>query len=208
MSNADAQLVYARQGLGGGIAFGRKPALLLIDFVNGFNDPDQLGGGNIGDAIAATRPVLRAFRDRDLPIAHTRIVYTETGSDIGVFATKIPGLQTLFESAHSSQVVDALAPLPGECVIRKKQASAFFDTDLAAWLRKEDADTLVIAGCTTSGCVRASVVDAASHNFRPFVLRDCVGDRALAPHEANLFDMGQKYAEVIDSADLQALLKN
>lgn len=208
MNMSEAQAVYAKQGLGGGIAFGRKPALLLIDFVNGFNDPDQLGGGNIAEAIAATRPVLQAFRDRALPIAHTRIVYERDGADIGIFATKIPGLQTLYEDSPSSQVVDDLAPLPGEYVIRKKQASAFFDTDLAAWLRKEDADTLVIAGCTTSGCVRASVVDAASHNFRPFVLRDCVGDRALAPHDANLFDIGQKYAEIIDSGAIHQLLKN
>ena len=109
----------------------------------------------------------------------------------------MPSLLTLTEAAHASQIVPELTPEPGELVVRKLQASAFFGTELASWLRWKGIDTLAVAGCTTSGCVRASVVDAVAHDFRTMVLTDCVGDRALAPHEANLFDMGQKYADLM-----------
>ena len=95
-----------------------------------------------------------------------------------------------------------LTPAPGELVIRKRQASAFFGTELAGWLHYRGVDTLLVAGCTTSGCIRASVVDGVSHNFRTVVLTDCVGDRAIGPHEANLFDMGQKYADLRSSDEV------
>ena len=98
----------------------------------------------------------------------------------------------------------ALAPLPGELVVRKRGASGFFDTPLQGWLSFRRVDTVLVAGCTTSGCVRATVVDAMQHEFRPVVVTDCVGDRALAPHEANLFDMGQKYAQLMTRAEVQA----
>jgi maleamate amidohydrolase len=128
----------------------------------------------------------------------TRIVYAEDGSDAGVWCEKAPRLKTLTESAAASQVVDFLAPRPGELVVRKTQASAFFGTDLSSYLTYKGVDSVIIAGCTTSGCVRATVVDAISYNFRPIVVSDCVGDRAAGPHEANLFDIGQKYADLID----------
>ncbi|MEZ5866206.1 MAG: isochorismatase family protein [Geminicoccaceae bacterium] len=189
--------VYARQGFGAVVGSGERPALLIIDFVNAFADPEMLGGGNIAAAVAATVPVLRACRERALPVVFTRIVYAEDGSDAGLWATKLPALLKLTPDSPANRVVDALAPLPGELVIDKKQASAFFGTDLAPWLVQRRVDTLYVAGCTTSGCVRASVVDAMSWNFRPIVIEDCVGDRALEPHAANLFDMHQKYADLI-----------
>ena len=99
-----------------------------------------------------------------------------------------------------------LAPARGEHVVRKQGASAFFGTSLAAWLTQRRADTVVVAGCTTSGCVRATVVDAMQHNFRTIVATDCVGDRALGPHEANLFDMGQKYADLMTHAEIEAAI--
>jgi maleamate amidohydrolase len=100
--------------------------------------------------------------------------------------------------------VPELTPAAGELVIRKRQASAFFGTELAGWLAWRGVDTVLVAGCTTSGCIRASVVDAVSHNFRTVVLTDCVGDRAMAPHEANLFDMGQKYADLRRADEIEA----
>ena len=112
----------------------------------------------------------------------------------------MPRLRELTEASHGSQVVDALAPRPGELVIRKTQASAFFGTHLAGVLLAKGVDTIVMAGCTTSGCVRASAIDAMSSNFRLVVASDCVGDRALGPHEANLFDIGQKYGDLLSSS--------
>ena len=194
--------VYRKQNFGNSSGFGGRPALLIVDFVNGFADPDQFGGGNIGEAIAATRALLASAREAKIPVAFTRVVYADDGSDAGVFCDKAPGLKNLTEHSESSQVVDSLAPAAGEYVLRKTQPSAFFGTGLAAWLAGRQVDTLLVAGCTTSGCVRASVVDSMSYNFRTIVVTDCVGDRALGPHEANLFDMGQKYADLVSSGDV------
>jgi maleamate amidohydrolase len=198
--------IYKTQNLGNPVGMGQKPALLIIDFVYGFTDPGQFGGGNINAAIARTVGALAQARQMGLPVVHTRVVYADDGADVGAFSTKVPNLLSLTETAHSSQIVHELTPVEGELVIRKKQASAFFGTDLAAWLHWNGIDTLAVAGCTTSGCVRASVNDAVAHNFRTMVLTDCVGDRAIGPHDANLFDMGQKYADLMTATEFFAAL--
>ena len=194
--------IYRKQNFGNRIGFGRRAALVMVDFTVGFNDPNLFGGGNIDPAIKRTVGLLQFFRDRRLPVAFTRVVYADDGSDAGVFCMKAPALRMLTENAPAGQVVPELAPLPGEYLVRKTQASAFFGTGFAPWLVQQGADTLVVTGCTTSGCVRATVVDAMQHNFRTIVARDCVGDRALGPHEANLFDMAQKYADVLDAGEI------
>jgi maleamate amidohydrolase len=112
----------------------------------------------------------------------------------------------LTETHPAGQVVPELAPRAGEYMVRKTQASAFFGTGLGPWLVQQGVDTLIVTGCTTSGCVRATVVDSISHNFRTIVARDCVGDRALGPHEANLFDMGQKYADLMERDEIIAAI--
>lgn len=198
--------VYARQGFGQRLGLGHRPALLLVDFTNGFADPMMFGGGNITAAIETTQPVLAAFRRHRLPIAFTRIVYDADGSDAGLWCQKAPRLRDLTETSPASHIVAELAPLAGERIVQKTQASAFFATDLAPWLVRHGVDTVVVTGCTTSGCVRATVVDALSWNFRPIVLDDCVGDRALGPHQANLFDMAQKYADLMTAAELVGAL--
>jgi maleamate amidohydrolase len=198
--------IYRQQNFGNRIGFGRRSALLIVDFTVGFNDPELFGGGNIADAVKRSVELLAFFRKAKLPVAFTRVVYAEDGSDAGVFCVKAPNLRMLTETHPAGQIVPELAPRPGELMVRKTQASAFFGTGLAPWLVQQDADTIVVSGCTTSGCVRASVVDALSHNFRPIVARDCVGDRALAPHEANLFDMAQKYADVLERDEILAAL--
>lgn len=190
--------VYRRQGFGQKIGRGKHPALVVVDFVNGFLDPSIFGGGNIAEAAQQTTMLLQSARSSGLPIAFTRIVYAEDGSDAGVWCEKAPRLKLLTESSAASQVVDILAPLAGEMIIRKTQASAFFGTDLSSYLTYKGVDSVIVAGCTTSGCVRATVVDAISYNFRPIVVADCVGDRATGPHEANLFDIGQKYADLVE----------
>lgn len=201
----EAREIYRAQNIGQPSGFGSSPALLIVDFVNGFNDPALFGGGNIAAAIACTRPLLEAARRFGIPVVFTRIVYAEDGSDACAFSLKLPGLVALTEQEPASHVVPDLAPRDGEHVLRKTQPSAFFGTGLAEWLKARGVDTVLIAGCTTSGCVRASAVDSMSHNFRTVVVADCVGDRAIGPHEANLFDMEQKYADLM-TAD-QAIAK-
>jgi maleamate amidohydrolase len=198
--------IYRKQTFGQKTGLGRHPVLLVVDFVNGFTDPEVFGGGNIAEAVDATVPLLAFFRQRGLPVAFTRIVYADDGSDCGIWCEKVPRLRELTEAAPESQVVDALAPVSGELVIRKTQASAFFGTHLAGVLHAKGVDTIVMVGCTTSGCVRATAIDAMSSNFRLVVASDCVGDRALGPHEANLFDLGQKYADLMTSAEVMAAL--
>jgi maleamate amidohydrolase len=202
----DTSGIYRRQNFGNRIGFGRMSALLIVDFTVGFNDPKLFGGGNIDAAVQRTVGLLEFFRKNALPVAYTRVVYADDGSDAGVFCLKAPNLRMLTETHPAGQVASELKPVAGELMVRKTQASAFFGTGLAPWLVQQGADTVVVTGCTTSGCVRASVVDALSHNFRPIVARDCVGDRALGPHEANLFDMEQKYADILDRDEIISAL--
>lgn len=199
--------IYRQQGFGHEVGFGARPALLIVDFVVSFTDPAQYGGGNIAEAIANTRELLAVARDCGVPVAYTRVVYADDGADAGVFCRKARGLERLTETAPGSQIVAELAPRPGEYVVRKTQPSAFFGTMLAPWLAGRGVDTVIVTGCTTSGCVRASVVDAMSHNFRTIVATDGVGDRAPGPHAANLFDMGQKYADLMSCAEIAARLR-
>lgn len=195
--------IYAAQGFGSGSGIGTRPALLLVDFVIGFADPAMFGGGNIPNAIARTVPLLALARRRGWPVAMTRIVFADDGADANVFTLKVPTLLALTETNPAGAIVPDLAPRPGEMIVRKRLPSAFAGTDLAAWFSRQAVDTVFVAGCTTSGCVRASVVDAMGCGFRTVVVSDCVGDRALGPHEANLFDMAQKYADLMSLDDVE-----
>jgi maleamate amidohydrolase len=199
--------IYRKQGFGSSSGFGARPALLIVDFQVGFADPGVMGGGNIRAAVDRTVGLLGACRRLGLPIAYTRVVHADDGADAGVFCLKSPANLKFTERAPESRIVPELEPLPGEYVVRKQQPSAFFATGLNGWLTMQRVDTLIHAGCTTSGCVRASVVDGMSYNFRNVVVTDCVGDRALAPHEANLFDMGQKYADLMTRDEVIPVLE-
>ena len=203
MSDLD---IYKTQNFGNSSGWGRAPALLIVDFVNGFTDPARFGGGNIQEAIANTAVLLDACRGYGLPIVFTRVIYADDGADAGVFCLKAPSLVTLTEDNPESHVVDALKPREGELIARKQQPSAFFGTNLHSWLTMRGVDTIIQTGCTTSGCVRASVIDALSYNYRNIVVTDCVGDRAIGPHEANLFDMGQKYGDLLTCEETLAAL--
>ena len=200
---------YARQGFGTPLPLKAPFGLLIIDFVNGFADPAVFGGGNIPPAIERTRTLLAHAREQGWPVAHSRIVFSDDDADSNIFCLKVPGMLTLKEDSHNSAIVPQLAPVPGEYVVRKSTPSAFYGTMLAPWLAQRGVQTLVVAGCVTSGCVRASVVDAMQAGLRPLVVSDCCGDRALGPHEAYLFDMAQKYAAVMPLeqalADIAAL---
>jgi len=199
--------IFKRQKFGQRMGFGQRPGLLIVDFTVGFNDPNAFGGGNIDAAVKRTVSLLAVGRKLGLPIAHTRIVYADDGSDVGVHDLKVPRLQKLIETSPLGQFVPEVAPVKGEIVIRKRLPSAFFESGLSGIFHARGVDTLVIAGCTTSGCVRASALDAMCHGFRPIVVEDCVGDRALGPHEASLFDLDQKYADVIPLVEVVPVLE-
>ena len=200
--------IYRKQNMGNASGIGACCGLILVDFVNGFVDEEQFGGPHIAAAVEATLPLLAAFRKAGLPVVHTRVVFADDGANKNVFCMKVPPLLTLTENAPGSQTVPQLTPIAGEWVLRKVSASAFFSTGLSEWLHLRGVDTAVIVGCTTSGCVRATVVDSMQFNFRTVVIEDCVGDRAIEPHDANLFDMRQKYADVMTrDAFLQLLSK-
>lgn len=195
----DHESIFRRQQFGQTIGFGTHPALLIVDFVVGFSDPAIFGGGNIGAAIEQTRGLLDAARRSALPVVLTRIAYAEDGSDVGLQGLKVPQLRRLTEASPIAQFVPALAPRPDEIAISRKLPSAFFGTGLNDILQARGVDTVLIAGCTTSGCVRASALDAMCYGFIPIVVSDCVGDRAPEQHAASLFDLGQKYADLMTS---------
>jgi maleamate amidohydrolase len=192
--------LYAAQGMGQSSGLGVAPALVIVDFVVGFTDPAHFGGGNIRDAIAHTVPLLAFARAVGWPVVHTRVVYAEDGADAGGFTRKVPSLRKLTEASPLSQIVPELTPAPGELVLRKRNASAFFGTELAGWLAMRRVDTVAVAGCTTSGCVRATAIDSFSLRYRTLVPEDCVGDIEEQPHRDNLRDIGRRYVDVTDLA--------
>ena len=198
--------VYSKQGYGRRLGFGRSAALVVVDLTKGFANPEQFGGGNIDAAIAHTVHLVAGARERKLPIVFTRHAYAADGSDCGLFTRKNERLRMLTVDSDTTEIVAQLAPRPGELVMCKRHPSAFFGTDLAGWLAMRGVDTLIVSGCTTSGCIRATVVDAIGYGLRPIVPRECVGDRSLGPHEANLFDLEMKYADVMPLAEVLAAL--
>jgi nicotinamidase-related amidase len=131
-----------------------------------------------------------------MPIIFTRVQYSESANEGGLFVRKIPALRQLVTGSVASELVTELLPKPNETVLVKQYASAFFGTSLASMLTAQGVDTIILAGCSTSGCVRATAVDGMQHGFRVIVPRECVADRGPEPHEANLFDIDAKYGDV------------
>lgn len=184
-------------GFGGMLRPGGRPAVLAIDLMRAYFDPDsELCLPDAGCLHAAQR-VLQAAREAAVPVLHTRVEYSADGADGGVFVRKVSALQQLFGGGPMAELMPEVAPAPDELVVVKKYASAFFGTSIASTLRVGGVDTVIVVGVSTSGCVRATAVDAVQHGFVPLVVREAVGDRAVEPHEANLFDLQAKYAEVV-----------
>lgn len=187
------------------VGLGPRPALLLVDMINGFTDPACPLGSDCPEVVAANARLLQAFRQHELPVFYTTVVYHDD-SQAQVFRNRLPALNVLEPDSHWVQVDPALAPQPGEVVLEKQWASAFFGTDLAAQLRAAGADSLVVTGLTTSGCVRATVVDGLQHDLPVVVPQEAVGDRNPQAHAANLHDMNAKYADVLSLEEVIALL--
>lgn len=193
----------------GRLSFGKRPALLIVDFVMAYLDPSSPLYAPVEDALSSNERLLATARGAGIPVIFTNVVYEEDGANGGLFYKKIPSLKVFVEGSPLGAFPPSLRPLEGEQVISKQFASAFFGTSLFQTLTDQGVDTLFITGLSTSGCVRATALDALQSGFAPFVVRDACGDRHTAPHEANLFDLQAKYAEVISERDaigfLQAL---
>ena len=191
----------ARRSLG----LGQRPALLLVDMIRGFTDPACPLGSACTSVIAANAQLLAAFRAAGLPVFFTTVVYHHE-AQARVFRNRIPALNLLTPDSQWVQVDPALTPRANEPVIEKQWASSFFGTDLDARLKAAGADSLVVTGLTTSGCVRATVVDGLQHDYPVVVPREAVGDRNLAAHAANLHDLHAKYADVQSLDEVLAAL--
>ena len=187
----------------GHLPFGQKPALLIVDFVVAYLDPASPLYAGVEDALASNERLLAAARKAGIPVLFTNVEYTPGGADGGVFYRKVPALKLFERGSPMGAFPKSLRPQDGELVITKQYASSFFGTTLASTLTAMGVDTLLITGLSTSGCVRATALDACQHGFLPFVVREACGDRHPGPHEANLFDLQAKYAEVI--SEVQAI---
>ena len=190
------------------MGFGRAPALIVVDFIKAYTQPGSpLYAPGVVEAVKATVPLLQVAREKGVPVIYTRVVYHPSGADGGLFVRKVPALRRMVEGEPLADIVPELPPGPDDVILIKQYASSFFGTSLAAMLTARGIDTLIITGCSTSGCVRATAVDAMQHGFRPIVPRECVGDRHDGPHEANLFDINAKYGDVVSLKDVMTKLQ-
>jgi maleamate amidohydrolase len=194
---SDAEF-FKERGFGLTMGFGERPALLVVDLVKAFTDSTRMLGANLDAQIAATQPLLEVAHARSVPVIFSTVHYDEADlRDAGIWVLKQKGCVTLARDTDGHEIDPRLDFRPGDSLLLKKYASCFFGTDLVPRLTSRRVDTLIIAGCTTSGCVRASAVDAVQNGFRPMVVREAVGDRSVAAHEQSLFDLQAKYADVV-----------
>ena len=197
---------YAKAGFNGRLEFGARPTVLVVDVVQAYLVPDSPLYAGVESALASIVRVIDTARTVGAPVIFTRVVYTANGADGGLFYRKVPALKAYLEGSALGDFPPQIAPRPNEVVITKQYASAVFGTSLASTLRAMEIDTLIIGGFSTSGCVRASALDALQNGFAPFVVREASGDRDPRPHEASLFDLQAKYAEVVSEAEALSLL--
>jgi maleamate amidohydrolase len=197
MSDKETIEFYQQRGFAQRVGFGQSPALLIIDFINAFTDLSSPLASELDPEVEATKTLLILAREKRIPIFFTTVGYDEGYADAGVFIKKVPSLSVLKAGSRLVEIDERLKPEAGEHILLKKYASAFFGTSLWSTLTALRVDTLLITGCTTSGCVRASAVDACQTGFHTIVVEEAVGDRAAGPHHANLFDIDAKYGDVV-----------
>jgi maleamate amidohydrolase len=205
----DKRKVYERARLGERVGYGNSPAVLVVDMQIGFTAPEiSPVAGELGTVVAATNRILAAARGAGAPAYFTVIGYgPECPDDAGLWPKKGPYLRTLTLGSDLVKLDPRVERLPSDLVLVKKHASAFFGTHLAPMLTAKGIDTVVVTGCTTSGCVRATTVDALGYGFRPIVPLEAVGDRADEPHEASLFDIDAKYGDVVSVDEVLEYLR-
>jgi nicotinamidase-related amidase len=194
---------YERAGFGAAVRRGQRPAIVVVDLSRGFTQDTYPSGADLSDVVAATGALIENGRAAGVPVIFTTIAYTPAEAD-GTAVTwlhKAPGMRSMREGSDAVAIDERLPRRPEDVLVVKKGASAFFGTSLAATLTGARCDTVLVCGATTSGCVRATVVDAVQSGFSVLVPRECVGDRAQGPHDANLFDIQAKYGDVISVAE-------
>jgi maleamate amidohydrolase len=183
------------------IGFGTRPAVIVIDFVNAYTTKGApFFGQGVVDAVDHSVPLLAAARTARVPIIYTKVLYHPSGMDGGLFVKKVPALRALVAGEPLAEIDSKITPEPEDLVIVKNYPSCFFGTTLQSTLMGLGIDTLVLIGCSTSGCVRAAAIDAIQYGYRVIVPRECAGDRHDAPHDANLFDINAKYGDVVPKA--------
>jgi maleamate amidohydrolase len=188
---------FQRKGFGRKVGFGQRPALLAVDFITGFTDLRSPLAGELDSQLEATNALLEPARAAGIPIIFSTVAYDAELQEAGIWIRKIPANGWLVEGSEWVEVDKRLNQRPDETTLVKKYASCFFGTDLVARLVSRRVDTLIITGCTTSGCVRATAVDSCSYGFHTIVVEEAVGDRAELPHAASLFDIEAKYGDVV-----------
>lgn len=198
---------YRQRGFAGRVGFGRRPAVLVIDFMIGFTEPHSPLAGDLEGPLSHTLRILEVARRMAIPIFFTTVEYDASLKDTGLFSKKVPSLKLLVTGSRLVELDPRLQRRPGEILIKKKYASAFFGTDLASLLTTHGVDTLIITGCTTSGCVRATAIDALQYGLHAIIPREAVGDRSTLPHEANLLDIDAKYGDVMRLKEVIRWLK-
>lgn len=195
------------EGFHGRAGLGDRPALVVVDVNRGFTDPASPLVCDLDDVVDAIARLLTAFRAAQLPVAFTTVAYDDAGKRAAAaFIAKIPALLALEAGSAWTEIDARIAAEPGEPVFSKLWASAFFGTPFASWLAAERCDSLVVTGASTSGCVRATVLDGLQHGYRVVVPREAIGDRNPAAHEANLYDIDTKYGDVMALADVLAAI--
>lgn len=200
---------YDKAGYHANQKYGVRPALVLVDFAQAYFDPDAplYGGEGCVSARDHAIELAEAARANSVPVIFTEVKYMPGGGDGGAFYAKVPALSCFDAGRDTQRLVDGLSVEPGDLMITKQYPSAFFGTSLAATLQFNKIDTLIIGGLTTSGCVRATCIDSISSGFVTLIAHEACGDRAAGPHDANLFDMSAKYADLIATQDVIAYMK-
>ncbi|HKH11750.1 MAG TPA: isochorismatase family protein [Rubrobacter sp.] len=203
----DTGRIYERARLGQSVTPGSRPAVLVVDFSRGFTDPESTMGSDLTGEVEATTRLLAVARAKGIPVIFTTIGFESNLKDGSLWLQKAPGLAELQIGGKWVEIDPRLERAEDEVVILKKGASAFFGTNLPSVLVSQGVDTIVLCGATTSGCIRATAVDLLQYGYPTLVPRECVGDRARAPHEANLIDIQAKYADVVPIEDALSYLE-
>lgn len=206
---ASDEAFFKERGFGLKMGFGQRPALLIVDMVKAFTDAKRMLGANLDAQIEATKPLLAAAHGLGIPVFFSTVRYDDADlRDAGIWSLKQKGTVTLRADTDGHELDPRLEFRSSDSVLLKKYASCFFGTDLVSRLISRGVDTLIITGCTTSGCVRASAVDALQNGFRPMVVKEAVGDRSVAAHDQSLFDLQAKYADVVTVEETLQYLKS
>jgi len=200
---------YKNAGFNGSLAFGKNVACIVVDVVRAYLDEDcPLFGQPFLRALLANEQLVAACRSASIPVVFTGVQYGADGVDGGLFFRKVPALRAFIKGSALAEFPPSLQPLENDIIVLKHYASAFFGTSLASTLHALGIDTVFIGGFSTSGCVRATALDALQHGFSPFVVREACGDRDEGQNDANLFDLQAKYAEVVNLKEAIQLLTN